>query len=76
MLYICVHGTGVPVIAAETEGRAGKGEDGTARTREVKLCCVFTQTSLDEKGRQVRDPHPPALARPPLSAVLGTVIAR
>jgi hypothetical protein len=57
MLYICVDGTGVPVIAAETEGRAGKGEDGTARTREVKLCCVFTQTSLDEEGRPVRDPR-------------------
>jgi hypothetical protein len=57
MLYICVDGTGVPVIAAETEGRDGKGADGTARTREVKLCCVFTQTELDEKGRPVRDPR-------------------
>jgi hypothetical protein len=50
MLYICVDGTGVPVIAAETEGRDGKGADGTARTREVKLCCVFTQTAADEKA--------------------------
>jgi hypothetical protein len=57
MLYICIDGTGVPVIAAETEGRDGKGADGTARTREVKLCCVFTQTAADEKGRPVRDPR-------------------
>ena len=57
MLYICVDGTGVPVIAAETEGRDGKGADGTASTREVKLACLFTQTSLDEKGRPVRDPR-------------------
>jgi hypothetical protein len=57
MLYICVDGTGVPVIAAETEGRDGKGEDGKAHTREVKLCCVFTQTTVDEKGRPVRDPR-------------------
>jgi hypothetical protein len=57
MLYICVDGTGVPVIAAETEGRPGKGEDGKARTREVKLCCVFTQTAVDGKGRPVRDPR-------------------
>ncbi len=56
-LTVCVDGTGVPVIAAETEGRDGKGEDGKAHTREVKLCCVFTQTSLDEKGRPVRDPR-------------------
>ena len=55
MLYICVDGTGVPVVAAETEGRDGKGADGTARTREVKLCCLFTQTTTDEKGRPVRD---------------------
>jgi hypothetical protein len=57
MLYICVDGTGVPMIAAETEGRDGKSEDGRARTREVKLCCVFTQTSLDQDGRPVRDPR-------------------
>jgi hypothetical protein len=56
MLYICVDGTGVPVVAAETQGRDGKGADGTASTREVKLACLFTQTSLDEKGRPVRDP--------------------
>jgi hypothetical protein len=56
MLYICIDGTGVPMIAAETEGRDGKGEDGRARTREVKLCCCFTQTSLDDEGRPVRDP--------------------
>jgi hypothetical protein len=56
MLYICVDGTGVPVIAAETQGRDGKGADGTASTREVKLACLFTQTSLDERSRPVRDP--------------------
>src|SRR5258707_782680 len=57
MLYIAIEGTGVPMTPAETEGRPGKAEDGKARTREVKLCCVFTQTSLDDKGRPVRDPH-------------------
>jgi len=44
MLYIAVDGTGVPMVAAETQGRAGKAEDGKARTREVKLACLFTQT--------------------------------
>jgi hypothetical protein len=56
MLYIAIDGTGVPMVPAETEGRPGKGEDGRARTREVKLCCCFTQTSTDEQGRPVRDP--------------------
>jgi hypothetical protein len=56
-LYVAIDGTGVPVVAAETEGRDGKGEDGKARTREVKLCAVFTQTITDDDGHPVRDPH-------------------
>src|SRR3989338_3162224 len=54
-MYVCMDGTGVPVVKKETAGRKGKGEDGQAKTREVKLGCVFTQTGLDEKGRRVRD---------------------
>lgn len=56
MLYIEVDGTGVPVVPAAATGRAGKGEEGRARTREVKLACLFTQTALDDDGRPVRDP--------------------
>ena len=55
-LHIAIDGTGVPMMTAETEGRPGKGEDGRARTREVKLACVFTQTRVDEDGYPVRDP--------------------
>ena len=55
-LYIAIDGTGVPMVAAETEGRDGKGEDGKARTREVKLVCVFSQTTVDAGGWPVRDP--------------------
>ena len=55
-LYVAIDGTGVPMRTAETDGRDGKGEDGKARTREVKLCCVFTQTTVDEDGYPVRDP--------------------
>jgi hypothetical protein len=40
----------------ELKGRRGKQLDGSARTREVKLGCVFTQTALDDRGRPVRDP--------------------
>ena len=56
MLYVAIDGTGVPMVAAETEGRDGKGEDGRAHTREVKLCCAFTQTTVDDDGWPVRDP--------------------
>lgn len=55
IMYICMDGTGVPVVKSETVNRRGKGEDGNAKTREVKLGCVFTQTSVDEKGYPIRD---------------------
>ena len=35
--------------------RQGKGEDGRARTREVKLAVFFTQDKLDADGYPVRD---------------------
>jgi hypothetical protein len=55
-LYLAVDGTGVPMVPAATQDRAGKHPDGRARTREVKLACLFTQTTLDDRGRPVRDP--------------------
>lgn len=55
VFYIEMDGTGVPVVPAETEGRQGKLEGQPARTREVKLGCVFTQTTTDEQRRPVRD---------------------
>ena len=53
-LYIAIDGTGVPMIRAATAGRVGKHPDGRARTREVKLAALFTQTTLDPEGRPVR----------------------
>ena len=55
-LYISFDGTGVPMVPSAVQGRKGKQPDGGARTREVKIGCVFTQTTVDEKGRAVRDP--------------------
>src|SRR5581483_3477501 len=54
-LYAVIDGTGVPVTSKETAGREGKGEDGRARTREVKLAVFFTQDKLDKDGYPVRD---------------------
>jgi hypothetical protein len=55
-LYAVIDGTGVPMTSKETAGRPGKGEDGRARTREVKLAVFFTQDKTDAKGYPVRDP--------------------
>jgi hypothetical protein len=54
-LYAVIDGTGVPMTARETAGRDGKGDDGRARTREVKLAVFFTQHKLDADGYPVRD---------------------
>ena len=56
MLYGAIDGTGVTMTAKETAGREGKGEDGRARTREVKLAVFFTQDDIDDDGYPVRDP--------------------
>ena len=56
MLYIAVDGTGVPMVPAATQDRAGKAGDGRARTREAKMACLFTQTITDDDGFPVRDP--------------------
>src|SRR5215472_2648089 len=55
MLYIAIDGTGVPMVAAATQDRPGKGPGGQAHTREVKLACLFTQTTLTENGHPIRD---------------------
>ena len=48
--------TGVPVVKKETVGRQGKIAGQPAHTREVKLGCVFTQTTWDKKGYPIRAP--------------------
>jgi hypothetical protein len=56
ILYVSFDGTGIPMRKAELTASRGKAADGKARTREVKLGCVFTQTATDERGRPIRDP--------------------
>ncbi len=55
-VYMAVDGTGIPMHHRELEGRSGKHPDGSAKTREAKLCTVWTAESHDEKGRPCRDP--------------------
>lgn len=55
ILYVQMDGTGVPVVKKETEGRKGKTDGQPAHTREVKLGCVFTQTTWDKEGYAIRD---------------------
>ncbi|MBI4832529.1 MAG: hypothetical protein HY801_13470 [Candidatus Lindowbacteria bacterium] len=55
VMYVSYDGTGVPMVEWETRGRKGKQPDGSSETLEAKLGCVFTQTTIDEKGYAVRD---------------------
>jgi hypothetical protein len=54
ILYVQMDGTGVPVTKADRG--EGKVEGQPAHTREVKLGCVFTQTTWDQEGYATRDP--------------------
>lgn len=55
-LYLGVDGTAVPMRAEEIAGRKGKQPDGSAKTREVKLCVVWSAEQRDSQDRPVRDP--------------------
>jgi hypothetical protein len=54
-LYLGMDGTGVPMCASELEGREGKQPDGTSKTREGKLCTIWSAEGRDEAGTPVRD---------------------
>src|SRR5947209_20381167 len=41
--------------SSELRGRTGKQDDGSAKTREVKLCTVWSAESRDAEGHPVRD---------------------
>jgi Uncharacterised protein family (UPF0236) len=57
VLYVEVDATGVPMVTEELAGRPGQQADGSSKTREAKLGCVFTQTRLDPQTHQPeRDP--------------------
>ena len=47
--------TGIPMRPEELIDIKGKQPDGSAKTRQIKIGCVFTQ-SLDSKGLPQRDP--------------------
>jgi hypothetical protein len=55
ILYVEMDGTGIPVVRKESEGRVGKRDGQPAHTREAKLGCVFTHTTVDEQGYPQRD---------------------
>ena len=55
IMYVSADGTGVPMRKEELEGRKGKQPDGSAKTRQAYLGCVFTQHKTDEEGHPVRD---------------------
>ena len=55
IMYVSGDGTGVPMRGEELAGRKGKQPDGTAKTRQAYLGCVFTQHKRDEEGHPIRD---------------------
>ncbi len=72
VLYAACDGTGTPMRRKELEGRKGKQEDGSARTREAKLGCVFTQTDLDSQGHPLLDADGAPMRDPNSTSYVGT----
>jgi hypothetical protein len=54
-LYLSMDGTGIPMCRSELAGRGGKQPDGSAKTREVKICAIWSAESTDAQGHPVRD---------------------
>ena len=54
-MYLGMDGTGIPMRGSELAGRKGKQADDSSKTREVKLCTVWSAEGRDEKGVAVRD---------------------
>jgi Transposase len=54
-LYLGLDGTGIPMRAEELAGHVGKQPDGSAKTREVKICAVWSAEARDSEGLPMRD---------------------
>jgi len=54
-MYLGMDGTGVPMRKEEVAGRPGKQGDGSSKTREAKLCTVWSAEGRDADGVPVRD---------------------
>jgi len=52
---LSMDGTGIPMRGSELAGRTGKQPDRSAKTREVKLCVIWSTDSRDAKGKPVCD---------------------
>lgn len=55
VMYVSYDGTAAPMRKNEVQGRKGKRTGEDAKGREVKVGCVFTQTTVDKDGFAVRD---------------------
>ena len=55
IMYIAADGTGIPVRKSVARGLKAKRGEGEAKIHEIKLACVFTQTSPDPEGKPQRD---------------------
>lgn len=55
IMYVSADGTGIPMRKEVLADRRGKQPDGSAKTAQVYLGCVFTQHKRDSKGHPVRD---------------------
>ena len=54
-MYLGLDGTGIPMRSEELKNRPGKQQDGSSKTREMKLVTTWTADSRDTEGIPMRD---------------------
>jgi hypothetical protein len=54
-MYMGLDGTGIPMRSEELKDRPGKQQDGSSKTREMKLIATWTADSRDKEGVPMRD---------------------
>lgn len=54
-MYMGLDGTGIPMRLEELKDRPGKQQDGSSKTREMKLVATWTANSRDKAGVPMRD---------------------
>jgi len=54
-MYLGLDGTGIPMRSEELKNRPGKQQDGSSKTREMKLVTTWTADSRDTEGIPMSD---------------------
>lgn len=76
VLYVSGDGTGIPLRKEVLAGRRGRQPDGSAKTAQVYLGCVFTRHGYDPEGHPIRDHESTCVSSLESIDQFGTILRR